>query len=656
MLRILLPICFCLLFGKQNLVPVAESANVRLVNGNSCCSGRVEVYHDGRWGTVCDDYWDTTDAQVVCRELGCGSATSAPGKSHFGQGSGTIWLDDVSCYGSESSLLSCGSRGWGKHDCGHDKDAGVVCTASHSANVRLVNGNSCCSGRVEVYHDNRWGTVCDDYWDTTDAQIVCRELGCGTALSAPGNAHFGQGSGTIWLDSVTCYGSESSLLSCGSRGWGTQGCTHSEDAGVVCSGRSRLVNGFGRCAGRVEIYYRGAWGSVCSDSWGLEDAEVVCRELGCGAAVSAPRGAVYGEGSGPIFLEDVDCTGNEAMLHYCGSSALKTRNCAHSKDVSVICFDAGVMTKPSVLLQSSYISFQPGEDASFTCTAPSRLYTTIDFYLYKSGSGNYSSKESAGSPQTSVTLTVPIVSEAQQGSYICVYKVQGRTESFSSPHSDPVHIAVVDLKQPDISVSVAAGAVTRGGSFYITCSSAEQHAEATFYLFKLPAGFNESWNLSVPASKQSALFSFSAANSTDEGNYSCQYQSRVSGRVFESPLSEPLCITLKEPVLVPVVATVTVTVAVLLLVLILVLLRCKRRRTDSSKEGVSSADKLNAYTPQRTGVLQTEESDSNYKRQDFASEEERDLIYENTNFSEPDCGIPGGCAEGDDDCIYQNFG
>ncbi|RXM97317.1 Deleted in malignant brain tumors 1 protein [Acipenser ruthenus] len=318
-----------------------ESAKVRLVNGNSCCSGRVEVYHDGQWGTVCDDYWDTTDAQVVCRELGCGSATSAPGKSHFGQGSGTIWLDDVSCYGSESSLLSCGSRGWGKHDCGHDKDAGVVCTASHSANVRLVNGNSCCSGRVEVYHDNRWGTVCDDYWDTTDAQIVCRELGCGTALSAPGNAHFGQGSGTIWLDSVTCYGSESSLLSCGSRGWGTQGCTHSEDAGVVCSGRSRLVNGFGRCAGRVEIYYRGAWGSVCSDSWGLEDAEVVCRELGCGAAVSAPRGAVYGEGSGPIFLEDVDCTGNEAMLHYCGSSALKTHNCAHSKDVSVICFDAG---------------------------------------------------------------------------------------------------------------------------------------------------------------------------------------------------------------------------------------------------------------------------------------------------------------------------
>ena len=104
---------------------------VRLVGGSSPNEGRVEVYYNGTWGTVCDDSWSRTDASVVCRMLGYSGAVSAPGSAHFGEGTGRIWLDEVGCSGSENSLFDCNHPTWGDHDCSHSEDAGVVCGGEH---------------------------------------------------------------------------------------------------------------------------------------------------------------------------------------------------------------------------------------------------------------------------------------------------------------------------------------------------------------------------------------------------------------------------------------------------------------------------------------------------------------------------------------------
>uniref|UniRef100_A0AAZ1XQ71 SRCR domain-containing protein n=1 Tax=Oreochromis aureus TaxID=47969 RepID=A0AAZ1XQ71_OREAU len=167
--------------------------------GSSRCSGRVEIFHNNIWGTITDFNWDLNDAEVVCRQLNCGSALQAPQSAYFGPGTGPIWLGSVTCSGNESSLTECQHPEWGNSyyyynnyyysysNNGHYSDAGVIC----SGPIRLTgSGSTRCSGRVEVYHNNSWGTICDDGWDLNDAEVVCRLLNCGSALEVPPSAHF----------------------------------------------------------------------------------------------------------------------------------------------------------------------------------------------------------------------------------------------------------------------------------------------------------------------------------------------------------------------------------------------------------------------------------------------------------------------------------
>ncbi|KAK2493107.1 hypothetical protein MC885_010011 [Smutsia gigantea] len=353
-------------------VVCSGSRRVRLAGGLSRCAGRVEVLHGGAWGTVCDDGWDLRDAHVVCGQLGCGHALSATGAAHFGAGAGRIWLDELGCGGHESALWQCPSRGWGRHDCGHKEDAGVFCSGSVA--LRLRGGTHGCAGWLDVFYNGTWGAVCSNALKDTSLSIICKQLGCGEQGWLE-NRPFHTGSGTFWVDKIECRRLRNSTLwQCPSAPWHPHSCAHGEEVWVTCAGGALVVcgrtgvglsekmtqdsaetlnclsthscpeegalrvrGGEGGCSGRVELWHAGSWGTVCDDSWDLADAEVVCRQLGCGRAEGALVGATFGPGSGPVWLDEVGCRGSEASLWDCPAEPWGHGDCGHKEDAGVRC-------------------------------------------------------------------------------------------------------------------------------------------------------------------------------------------------------------------------------------------------------------------------------------------------------------------------------
>uniref|UniRef100_A0A3P9H0A6 Neurotrypsin n=1 Tax=Oryzias latipes TaxID=8090 RepID=A0A3P9H0A6_ORYLA len=315
---------------------------MRLIGGESESEGTVEVFHAGQWGSICDDQWDDSDAEVVCRQLGLSGAAKAWGQAHFGKSSGRVWLDEVRCTGNELSLEQCTKSAWGEHNCLHSEDAGVSCHPLTDGATRLVGGAGSHEGRLEIFYQGQWGTVCDDGWTKSNSQVVCRQL------DIPPGPRFGVGSGPILLDDVNCTGKEPSLLLCSRREWLCHDCSHQEDVHIACnpeingeslpaSLRVRLAGGESSREGRVELYLFGQWGTVCDDGWTDQDAEVVCRQLGYSGAAKARLMAYFGEGTGPIHMDNVNCIGDERSIADCIKQMPGTHNCRHSEDAGVIC-------------------------------------------------------------------------------------------------------------------------------------------------------------------------------------------------------------------------------------------------------------------------------------------------------------------------------
>ncbi|KAL1005417.1 hypothetical protein UPYG_G00058840 [Umbra pygmaea] len=369
-----------------------EEILVRLVNGTSFCSGTMEVFHEEQWlgHDVCDDEYFL---HVTCSE-----------------------------------------------------------------SVRLVGGASLCSGRVEVKSNQSWASVCEADVDQQDAEVVCRELGCGAYAVLQGR-RYGNDEGQTWDKELQCKGHESLLLDCDTSERNNNTCLPAAAAGLTCSESDdvRLVGESSRCAGKVEWYNTAWWHGVIIEGSIEVAIAVVCRQMGCGSHVATLNAS-------GIRTTSFTCSGSETALRECRMSA--------------------------------------------------------------------------------------------------------------DPHPGPHYTVVCSglLVQPDIFLTDSMGGVSRGGaevfrgySFTITCSTQPQYPGGSFILSFTGSGRNQT----QPAVKHSAVFLFTAADHSHQGNYSCVYDNYVFSHNFSSE-SELLFLTVTASPL-PAFIIRHVVVLFILLTLILIL-------------------------------------------------------------------------------------
>ncbi|XP_043272593.1 uncharacterized protein [Venturia canescens] len=344
---------------------------IRLAGSNRTGEGRVEVKVFGHWGQVCDDGFGMIDANVVCKELGFefGAASVTPG-GYFGNMDppDRFMVDQLKCRGNETSLRECDFAGWGIHNCRAEEAVGVTCKSAVDAcplgqwkcdtspvcirsaficdevedcpdksdespfhcmapfELRLANGSTSLEGRVEVRHHGVWGTVCDDDFTQTAAQVICNSLGYGGPAVAKKDGYFGPGEGPIWLDEVFCRGNETQVYKCDRNAWGITNCDHNEDVGVMCAEgpvSNHQLHGDEQPKEKIDV--SALLPTDCgqrAEDFGNDDGEIFQRVV---KGSVAPRGSIPWQAS-------LRVRGHSMSNHWCGAvviSPLHVLTAAH---------------------------------------------------------------------------------------------------------------------------------------------------------------------------------------------------------------------------------------------------------------------------------------------------------------------------------------
>uniref|UniRef100_A0A1X7STL2 SRCR domain-containing protein n=1 Tax=Amphimedon queenslandica TaxID=400682 RepID=A0A1X7STL2_AMPQE len=323
-------ICYPNVQGSQ-----CTNGDVQLQDGTNSTNGRAMYCFEGYWTPLCSISAST--ASAICQTLGFTSPYAIVyTDERFGTSERRSGLSYVNCPAGATNISSqctpvykTWSNGcyisYGKCY----REAGIQCfNASQDCidgSVRLVNGVLEQEGRVEVCSYGLWGTVCQDDWNAIDAYIVCKQLGyTGTGPLSYYNSKFGVATHlpTVY-NNVKCVGWEKSITECTKNVYPAGSCSQSQTASVVCKegcrdGEVRLLGGGFENEGTVQICYGGLWGLVSDNQWDVNDANVVCYQLGFGGGNAlAILNNQYGKPNMTIHIRNVACLGNETFLDNC---------------------------------------------------------------------------------------------------------------------------------------------------------------------------------------------------------------------------------------------------------------------------------------------------------------------------------------------------
>uniref|UniRef100_A0A8C4EX51 Scavenger receptor cysteine-rich type 1 protein M130 n=1 Tax=Dicentrarchus labrax TaxID=13489 RepID=A0A8C4EX51_DICLA len=527
-------------FSLSILSSIICPDSVRLVDGTSLCSGRLEVKSDQSnqwWSSVCEDDFDQQDAEVVCRELGCGAPSVLQG-ALYGEVEAPMWTKEFQCGGHESALLDCRSSGSARNTCSPGKAVGLTC--SESEEVRLVGGHSRCAGTVELKHKADRRPVIGSDWTLKEANVVCRNLDCGSAVSVGERKE--SSDRPVWLINPNCVQSGSSLRDC------AISVSSSSVLYFTCSDSVRLVDGTSPCSGRLELKSDQSnqwWSSVCEDDFDQQDAEVVCRELDCGAP-SVLQGALYGEGEAPMWTKEFQCGGHESALLDCRSSGSARNTCSPGKAVGLTCSES-----EEVRLVGGHS--RCAGTVELKHKADRRPVIGSDWTLKEANvcrNLDCGSAVSVGKRKESSDRPVWLIN------YYCVRSGSSLRECARSYSSSSILTLTCSdlLVRPNISVSSSTYGVSeaqqqefrvlRGSTFTISCSIQPQYPGGSFQLTFTSS--NTTHNYTQPAVNHSAHFLFPAAEPAHQGNYSCVYHVYVFSHNFSSE-SRLLSLTVSDP-------------------------------------------------------------------------------------------------------------
>ncbi|XP_029600588.1 scavenger receptor cysteine-rich type 1 protein M130-like [Salmo trutta] len=420
-----------------------------------------------------------------------------------------------------------------------------------------------------------------------EVKVVCRQLDCGNPVAESSGPLIEDGRGVTLF---SCKGNESSIRECviikGIPGI-LVGVLPGDCEGeyyhhVTCSESVRLVDGAGLCSGRVEVKSNQSWASVCEADFDRQDAEVVCRELGCEAPAALQVG-LYGEGEGQTWDKEFQCKGKESLLLDCDTSDRKHNTCL------------------------------PGNAVGLTCSEPDDVRLVGGGSRCAGGVERYDQGEwrTVGAEDWDQEDVAAVVCR-QLGCGSTVSVLPGNTTRGFGVHCDgpetvlrecrrrydlyPGLTAICSnlLVQPDISLTDSMGGVSgghkgpdvfRGYSFTITCSTQPQYPGGSFFLTF--TGSNRTQT--QPAVNHSAAFLFPAADDSHQGIYSCVYDNYVFSHNFSSE-SELLSLTVTASPLPAFIIRHVVVLLILLTAITTSYLYYKPTRRQKRVNRVSSMD------------------------------------------------------------------